>query len=120
MRIWVIFAITVVLLLSCFKVFQMVKFDAVVQISVKKGLLKGLSMKLFDYKVSYNDLQVEHNFWQSKLGRAIFRQLSLQLQAVVIASKKYVDVEFCVNYAGLLRRHYKVTENKGQFDVVGI
>lgn len=120
MRIWVILVITVGFLFSAFKLLQTVKFDTVVQISVKQGLLKGLSIKLLDYKVSYNDLQIERDFWDSKLGKAIFKQLSLQLQAAVIATKKYVDVEFCVNYAGLLRRHYKVIEDQGRFDVIGI
>ena len=120
MRLWIICSISIALLFGCLQIVQNMKFDATVQISVKKGLLKGLSMKLIDYKVSYNDLQVKHDFWQSKLGRALFHQLSLQLQAVVLASKKYVDVEFHVNYWGLLRRHYKVVEQDGQFDVVGI
>lgn len=118
MRLWIVILITLALLFACLKVLQTIKFDATVQISVKKGLLKGLSMKLLDYKISYNDLQVKHSFWESKLGKIIFNQLSFQLQAAVIASKKYVDVEFYINYFGLLRRHYKVVENNGFFDVV--
>lgn len=120
MRLWIVLLMTTAFLFTGLKILQTIKFDATVQISVKKGLLKGLSMKLLDYKISYNDLQVKHNFWESKLGRVLFNQLSFQLQAAVIASKKYVDIEFYVNYFGLLRRHYKVVERDGKFDVVVI
>ncbi|MBP6870353.1 hypothetical protein KBC04_05695 [Candidatus Babeliales bacterium] len=120
MRLWIIVLIAVGFLCVGIKILQTVKFDAAVVVSVKKGALKGLSLKLLHYKVSYNDLQVRHDFWESKTGKAVFNQLSIALQMVVMASKKYVDVEFNVNYWGLLRRHYKVVEDDGNFDIVAI
>ena len=96
------------------------KFDTAVSVSVAKGPFKGLSLKILDYKVSYNDLHIKNEFWESKLGKAIFRQLSTTLQTMIIASKRYVDVQFDVNYLGLIRRHYKVIEIDGKFDVVSV
>jgi len=42
------------------------------------------------------------------------------LQAAIVASKRYVDVRFDVNYCGCCGRHYKVIEVNGQFDVVSM
>lgn len=120
MRAWIIFIISCGLLFLGITYFKTIKFDTAVSISVIKGPLKGLNFKLIDYQVSYNDLHVKNQFWDSQLGRAIFHELSLALQAAVKASKRYVDVRFDVNYCGLLRRHYKVVEIDGTFDVVSI
>ncbi|MBV8661068.1 MAG: hypothetical protein JO129_02905 [Candidatus Dependentiae bacterium] len=120
MRIWIIFLLTCGLLYGAVTWFKTIKFDTAVSVTVTKGPFKGLSFKLVDYKVSYNDLHVKNEFWESKLGKAIFRKLSSTLQTLVIASKKYVDVQFEVNYLGLLRRHYRVIEVNGEFDVVGV
>lgn len=120
MRVWIMFIISCGLLFLGVTYFKTIKFDTAVSISVAKGPLKGLSLKLLDYKVSYNDLHVQNEFWESQLGKSIFRELSLRLQAAIIASKRYVDVRFDVNYCGLLRRHYKVMEIDGEFDVVSV
>jgi len=120
MRLWLISILTIGLLWAGFELCKMMKFDTAVSILVVKGPFKGLSFKLVDYKVSYNDLQVKNKFWQSPLGKSIFNELSTTLQTLVLASKKYVDVQFEVNYYGLLRRHYKVVEDQGHFDVVVI
>jgi hypothetical protein len=120
MRSWIIFIISCGLLFLGFKSFQAIKFDTAVSVSVAKGPFKGLSLKLVDYKVSYNDLHVKNELWESKLGKAIFRQLSLGLQTTILVSKRYVDVRFDVNYLGLIRRHYQVIEIDGKFDVVSV
>ena len=120
MRSLVVFVIACGLLFLGFTYFKTIKFDTAVLVTVAKGPFKGLSLKILDYKVSYNDLHVKNEFWESKLGQAIFRQLSTTLQAVILASKRYVDVQFDVNYLGLLRRHYKVIQVDGTFDVVSV
>ncbi len=120
MRAWIITIISCGLLFLGSTYFRTIKFDTAVSISVMKGPFKGLNFKLLDYQVSYNDLHVKNEFWESQLGRAIFRELSFALQAAVKASKHYVDVQFDVNYCGLLRRHYKVIEIDGTFDVVSV
>ena len=120
MRAWIIFIISCGLLFLGFKYFQTIKFDTVVSVSVGKGPFKGLSLKLLHYKVSYNDLHTKDNFWESKIGKALFYQLSLTLQTIVLASKKYVDVEFDIDYLGLIRRHYKVVHCNGEFDLISV
>lgn len=120
MRVWIICIISCGLLFTGFTYLKTIKFDTAVSVSVIKGPLKGLTLKLIDFKVSYNDLKVNDEFWESKLGRALFRQLSLGLQAAVIASKRYVDVCFDVNYLGLLSRRYKVIEVNKKMDVVSV
>ena len=120
MRAWIIFIISCGLLFVGFKFLETVKFDTAVSVLVRKGPFRGLSLKLIDYRVSYNDMQTKNEFWESPLGKALFNQLSATLQTVVLASKKYVDVQFEVNYLGLLRRHYKVIEVEGQFDLVSV
>jgi hypothetical protein len=120
MRAWIICIISCGLLFLGLQYFKTVQFDTAVSVFVTKGPFKGVSLKLLDYKVSYNDLHVKNKFWESPLGKALFRELSLKLQAIVIASKRYVDVRFDVNYLGLLRRHYKVIEVNGYFDVVAV
>ena len=120
MRIWIICLLACGLLYGGFIWFKTIKFDTAVSVTVTKGPFNGLSLKLVDYKVSYNDLHVKNEFWESRLGRAIFNKLSSTLQTLVIASKRYVDVQFEVNYLGLLRRHYRVVEVNGEFDVVAV
>jgi len=120
MRVWIIFIVSCSLLFLGFKFLETIEFDTSVSVSVAKGPFKGLHVKLIDYKVSYNDLHVKKDFWESKLGRAIFNQLSMTLQTLVVASKKYVDVRFDVNYLGLIRRQYKVMEIDGEFDVISV
>lgn len=120
MRIWIIFMISCVLVYGAFAYFKTMKFDTAVSVCVAKGRLQGLSLKLINYQVSYNDLHVKSDFWDSPLGKSIFYKLSTALQAIVLAGKKYVDVQFEVNYLGLLRRHYKVIEVHGQFDLVAV
>jgi len=120
MRAWIVCIISCGLLFLAVQYCKTIKFDTTVSVFVTKGPFKGVSLKLLDYKVSYNDLQVKNEFWDSGLGKTLFRALSLKLQAIVIASKRYVDVRFDVNYLGLLRRHYQVVETNGYFDVVAI
>ncbi len=120
MRFWIIFIISCGFMVAGFKVLQTLKFETAVSVSVSKGPFRGLSLKLIDYKVSYNDMHVKNKFWESPVGKAIFNQLSTSLQTVVLASKKYVDVLFEVNYAGLIRRHYKVVETDGQFGLISV
>ena len=120
MRAWIICIISCGLLFLGLQYFKTVQFDTAVSVSVIKGPFKGVTLKLLDYKVSYNDLHAKNEFWESPLGKALFRALSLKLQAIVIASKRYVDVRFDVNYLGLLRRQYKVIEVHGNFDVVAV
>lgn len=120
MRIWIIFMISCGILFFGFKFLETVKFDTAVSISVCKGPFKDLSLKLIDYKVSYHDMHVKNDFWESKLGKTLFNKLSTTLQTLVLASKKYVDVQFEVNYFGLIRRHYKVVEVDGFFDLVSV
>ncbi len=120
MRIWIILLLSCGLLYGCFTYLKTIKFDTAVSVCVAKGRLQGLSLKLINYKVSYNDLQVKDDFWDSPLGKSIFYKLSTALQAIVLAGKKYVDVQFEVNYFGLLRRHYQVIEINGQFDLVAV
>ena len=120
MRIWIIVILVAGLLYGGFVYFKTMKFDTAVSVCVAKGRLKGLSLKLINYKVSYNDVHVKDEFWHSPLGKSIFYKLSTGLQAIVLASKKYVDVQFEVNYLGLIRKHYKVIEINGQFDLVSV
>jgi MFS superfamily sulfate permease-like transporter len=120
MRILITVLIACGLLFALFHILKSIKFDTVISISVCKGPLKGLSMKLIDYKVSYNDLQVKHKFWDSSLGKNLFYKLSTTLQALVLASKNYVVISFDVNYIGFLRRHYQVVEIDGQFDIISV
>ena len=120
MRVWIVFIISCGLLFLGLKFLETVKFDTAVSVSVSKGPFKGLSLKLIDYQVSYHDLHVKNDFWESRIGKTLFNKLSTTLQTVVLASKKYVDVQFDVNYLGLIRRHYKVIEVDGEFDLVSI
>ena len=120
MRTWIIILFACGLLYGGFIYFKTMKFDTAVSVCVAKGRLKGLSFKLINYQVSYNDLHVKDDFWDSPLGKSIFYKLSTGLQAIVLAGKKYVDVQFEVNYLGLLRRHYRVIEVNGQFDLVSV
>jgi hypothetical protein len=120
MRMWIVGILTCALLYGGFTYFKTMKFDTAVSVCVAKGRLKGLSLKLINYQVSYNDMQIKDDFWDSPLGRSIFYKLSAGLQAIVLAGKKYVDVQFEVNYLGLLRRHYRVIEVNGQFDLVAV
>ncbi len=120
MRIWVVFVLLCGILFLGFQYFKTIKFDTAVSVCVTKEPFKGVSLKLLDYKVSYNDLHVENEFWESKLGKALFQKLSLKLQAIIIAGKRYVDVRFNVNYLGLIHRHYQVIEVDGKFDVVSL
>jgi hypothetical protein len=120
MRILIVVFFACALLYGGFTYFKTMKFDTAVSVCVAKGRLKGLSLKLINYQVSYNDMQIKDDFWDSPLGRSIFYKLSTGLQAVVLAGKKYVDVQFEVNYLGWLRRHYRVIEVNGQFDLVAV
>lgn len=120
MRILIVFVISCGLLFLGFKFLETVQFDTAVSVSVSKGPFKGLSLKLIDYKASYSDFQVKNGFWESKLGKSVFYKLSTTLQTLVLASKQYVDVRFDVNYFGLIRRHYKVVEVDGQFDLISL
>ena len=97
-----------------------VKFDTSISVVVTKGPAKGLSLKLIDYQVSYNDIHTKNSFWESHLGRTVFAELSSTLQMIIMMSKKYVDVRFDVNYAGLIRRHYKVVEHQGIFELEAV
>lgn len=117
MRIWIIGVLSVAILLSAAYVFQYIKFDTAISITVAKSPFKGLNCKLIHYKVSYADMQVQDDFWQSHLGRAIFNELSLTLQTMVLASKKYVYVQFEVNYLGLVRRHYQLVDENGMLGI---
>lgn len=120
MRFWVIAVLSCGLLYMGYKYLEAVKFDTTVSVSVSKGPFKGLSLKLIDYQVSYSDLHVKNDFWESKPGKALFNKLSTTLQTLVLASKQYVDVQFDVNYLGIIRRHYKVIQIDGEFDLVSI
>lgn len=117
---WIVLLFACGLLYGGFVYVKTIKFDTAVSVCVAKGRLKGLSLKLINYQVSYNDLQVKDDFWDSPLGQSIFYKLSTALQAIILAGKKYVDVQCEVNYFGLLRRHYKVIEINGQFDLVAV
>lgn len=120
MRAWIIFLICCLMAYAAVVGFTYMKFDTTVAVQAKYGPFSGLSLKLIDYQVSYNDMHVKNDFWQSRLGQKIFRKLSIGLQTLVIASKEYVDVQFEVNYAGLLRRHYQVRHINDQFELVAV
>ena len=110
MRIIIILIFVCGLLFGGFKILQNMKFDASVSVTVAKGPFKGINFKLMDYKVSMNDMNDQQDFWDSKLGKAIFNQLSSTLQTVVTAGAEYVDVEIDVNYLGFFKKHYSVKE----------
>ena len=110
MRIIMIFIFICGLLFGGFIILQNIKFDANVSITVVKGPFKGINFKLMDYKVSMNDMNSQHEFWESQLGKSIFDQLSSTLQTLITASSQYVDVEVDVNYLGLFKKHYSVKE----------
>ena len=110
MRIIMILIFVCGLLFAGYKIAQTIKFDAAISITVVKGPFKGINFKLMDYKVSMNDMNYQQDFWDSKLGKAIFNQLSTTLQTVIKAGAEYVDVEVDVNYAGMFKKHYSVKE----------
>ena len=110
MRIFIITFISLVVLFCGFKFLQTIKFDAAVSISVAKGPFKGINFKLMDYKISMNDLNYKHEFWDSDLGKAVFEQLSSTMQTIVKAGSEYVSVEVDVNYFGMFKRHYSIHE----------
>jgi len=94
-----------------------IKFDTTVSITVVKGPFKGVNFKLMDYKVSlydinhtrkHDDTSYKHEFWDSELGKLIFNQLSSTLQTAVKTGVQYINVEFDVNYFGLLKKHYNI------------
>ena len=118
MRMWIVLLFACSLLYGGFVYVKTIKFDTAVSVCVAKGRLKGLSLKLINYKVSYNDLQVKDDFWDSPLGQSIFYKLSTALQAIVLAGKKYVDVQFEVNYFGLIRRHYQVIDRNRMCELI--
>ena len=113
MRLLVVILVAGGLLLIGFKIFQAIQFDTAISISVAKGPFKGVSFKLMNYKVSMNDLNYQQDFWDSKLGKAIFEQLSSTLQTVVKAGSHYINVEFDMNLWGLWQRHYDIHDAIG-------
>ena len=110
MRIIIILIFVCGLLFGGFKILQNMKFDAAVSITVAKGPFKGMNFKLMDYKVSMNDLNYRHEFWESELGKSIFNKLSTTLQTLVNAGAEYIDLEIDINYLGFFKKHYSVKE----------
>lgn len=98
------------LVFAGFKILQMIKFDTAISITVAKGPFKGVNFKLMNYQVSINDLNYQQDFWDSKLGKAIFDQLSSTLQTVVKAGSHYMSVEFDMNFLGIWHRHYDIND----------
>lgn len=110
MRILFIIVAVCGLLFAGFKISQALKFDTAVSLTVVKGPFKGVNFKLMNYKISMNDLNIQQDFWDSPLGKAIFNQLSSTLQTVVKAGSQYIDLEFDMNILGLLHKHYTLQD----------